>query len=133
MQAHRIFIGMGSNVPEAFDLLRTAVLRLSEMAEGDVVVSTPERTEPIDFPWPAMFVNQVASLLTTLELDELKTRLKRIERRAGRTKRETQWGIIRLDLDLLSVDDDILRPDDWQRPYIRRGIAEISDKEWTSI
>ena len=50
MQAHRIFIGMGSNVPEAFDLLRTAVLRLSEMAEGDVVVSTPERTEPIDFP-----------------------------------------------------------------------------------
>ena len=129
MQAHHVFIGMGSNVPEAIDLLRTAVCRLSDLADGEVLLSTPETTEAIDFPWPATFVNQVASLVTTMEPDELKKRLKRIEREAGRTKRDTLQGVVRLDLDLLSLDGQILRPDDWQRPYIQRGIAEIRDTE----
>lgn len=129
MQAHHFYIGMGSNAPEARDLLRTAVRKLSELADGEVLLSTPEANEAIDFQWPATFVNQVASMIAPMELEELNACLKRIEREAGRTKRETQQGVVRLDLDLLSSDGQVLRPDDWQRPYIQRGIAEIRDME----
>lgn len=127
MQVHHVYIGMGSNVPEGIDLLARAALRLKELAVGEVFMSSPETTEAIDFPWPALFVNQVVSLVTALDPDELNSRLKHIERELGRTPKETRRGVIRLDLDLLSYDDQILRRDDWERAYIQRGIAEIRE------
>lgn len=125
MQTHQMIIGMGSNLSTAAELLKTAVSRLCEMAEGEVVLSTPEKTDPIDFDGTSQFTNQVALIATRLEPTDVVSRLKRIERQAGRTKAETRQGIVRLDLDLLWVDGCVLRPDDWQRPYIQRGVAEI--------
>lgn len=125
MQTHQMIIGMGSNIPTAAELLKTAVSRLREMAVGEVVLSTPEETEPIDFEGTSWFINQVALIPTLLEPAEVKAHLKRIERQAGRTKAQTRQGIVRLDLDLLWVDGCVLRPEDWQRPYIQRGVAEI--------
>ena len=128
MQTHQMIIGMGSNTSTAAELLKTAVSRLREMAEGEVVLSTPEETEPIDFVGTSWFTNQVAWMSTGLEPADVVRRLKRIERQAGRTKAETRQGIVRLDLDLLWVDGCVLRPDDWQRPYIQRGVAEIQTR-----
>jgi 2-amino-4-hydroxy-6-hydroxymethyldihydropteridine diphosphokinase len=52
-------------------------------------------------------------------------RLKDIEREAGRMPEEKKQEIVRLDLDLLSCDDTVYKPDDLKRDYICRGLKEI--------
>ena len=125
MVKHIIYIGMGSNLSSAAEVLAEARLWLAELSDDEVVFSMPVRTEPVNFPWPAMFTNQVARLTTTMTPTAVKTSLKRMERKAGRTRVETLNGIIRLDLDLLAVDGRVLKPSDWQRPYIRQGVDEL--------
>ena len=51
--------------------------------------------------------------------------LKAIEREAGRMPEEKKQEIVRLDLDLLSCDDTVYKPDDLKRDYICRGLKEI--------
>ena len=48
-----------------------------------------------------------------------------IEREAGRMPEEKKQEIVRLDLDLLSCDDTVYKPDDLKRDYICRGLKEI--------
>lgn len=127
MVKHIIYIGMGSNLSSAAEVLAEARCWLEELSDDEAYFSTPVSTAPVDFPWPALFMNQVARIRSTMTLEEVKASLKRMERRAGRRRGDKQRGVVRLDLDLLAVDDDVLRPSDWQRPYIRQGIEEL---EW---
>ncbi len=119
------YIGMGSNVPEAAAILEAARQGLAALCDDEVRFSSPVATEPIDFPWPARFINQVARLTTAMKPKALKASLKRLEREAGRQRGDKQRGVVRLDLDLLAVDGEILRPADWQRSYIQQGVAEL--------
>lgn len=128
MVKHIVYIGMGSNLSSAAEVLADARRWLTELSDDEVLFSTPQQTEPIDFPWPTMFMNQVAQLSTTMTPAEVKASLKKMERKAGRTKAETKLGIIRLDLDLLAVDGKVLRQSDWHRPYIRQGIDELGQQ-----
>ena len=125
MVKHVFYIGMGSNVPEAAILLENARVGLTTLSNGEALFSTPISTEPVDFLWPAQFTNQVARLTTTMSMGEIKASLKQLERDAGRRRGDKQRGIVRLDLDLLAVDGNVLRPSDWQRPYIRQGVDEL--------
>lgn len=34
-------------------------------------------------------------------------------------------GIVKLDIDLLMYDDDILKPDDMKRDFIKQGLKEL--------
>ena len=49
----------------------------------------------------------------------------RFSREAGRMPEEKKQEIVRLDLDLLSCDDTVYKPDDLKRDYICRGLKEI--------
>ena len=128
MVKHIIYIGIGSNLSSAEEMLALARRYLMELSEDEALFSTPITTEPIDFPWPAPFLNQVARITTTRAVDDVKVSLKRIERQAGRRRGDKQRGIVCLDLDLLAVDGVVFRPADWQRSYIRQGVEELEQQ-----
>ena len=123
---HRIHIGIGTNQQDAARLLSWTRRKLIKALGDMAFFSTPVQTEPIDFPSPALFTNQLAVFETIVPIEVIRITLKRIERQAGRRPGDKARGIVTLDLDLLCMDDEVLRPTDWERPYIQQAVMEIA-------
>ena len=132
----RAYIGLGSNLGDREQTLRSAVAALSEAPGVDVVsVSALIETEPVGFLDQPRFLNGVAALDTALPPQALLDLLLEIERRFGRSRQGTpQAGPRTLDLDLLlygdaEIDEPGLRvphPRMHERPFVLGPLAEIA-------
>lgn len=98
--------------------------RLAEAFPG-IRFSREEETQPLAFHRPVPFSNQLARFSSDWEQCEVCSRLKSIEREAGRLPGEKEREIVRLDIDLLACDELIYKPEDWERDYVRRGMKEL--------
>jgi 2-amino-4-hydroxy-6-hydroxymethyldihydropteridine diphosphokinase len=67
----------------------------------------------------ALYLNQLVYAQTSLSVEELQARLKQLELEMGRTQKDRQQGIVRIDLDLMRYDDCRYHEKDWERPYIK--------------
>ncbi|MBQ8673740.1 MAG: 3-deoxy-manno-octulosonate cytidylyltransferase [Bacteroides sp.] len=118
------FIALGSNT-EAVGALALARRRLEEVAMT-LHCSPAEWTAAIGCHRNnAPFLNQVVLLQTALDTASLKALLKAIEKEAGRSVEEKEQEIVRLDLDLLMAHGRLLKPEDWERPYVKRMVADL--------
>jgi len=98
-RGNRAYIGMGSNLGDSLDLLRSATARLAGL--GAVVAASPlYETDPVGYEDQPAFLNAVVLLDTTLEPDDLLDALLAIEAEFHR-ERTVRWGPRTLDLDLL--------------------------------
>ena len=118
-------ICIGSNVNRK-ENLALARKRLSELFPN-IRFSAEADTEPLFFRRQALFANQVARFTSDSDADEIILHLKDIEREAGRTPEEKKQEIVRLDIDLLSCDSRVYKPEDLKRDYIIRGLKELND------
>lgn len=116
-------ICIGSNEQRRANLA-LARRRLSELFPG-IRFSRMEETAPLLLKRPALFANQLARFASDCSVNEVVARLKAIEQEAGRTHVETLQEIIRLDIDLLSCDATVYKPDDLRRDYVMRGLKEL--------
>ena len=98
--------------------------RLAEDFPG-IRFSREVDTEPLRLARRAIFANQVARFESDREPCEVCSRLKSIEREAGRLPGEKEREIVRLDIDLLACDKLVYKPDDWGRTYVKQGIEEL--------
>ena len=71
------------------------------------------------------FSNQLAKFSTTLSPDSVHDLFKELERRCGRIPEDKAQGVVKLDIDLLVFDNKILKPEDMEREYIRRGMSVL--------
>mgnify|MGYP000756180972 FL=1 len=116
-------ISIGSNEQQK-ENLSLARKRLKELFPS-IRFSTEEETKPLYFRRSSLFSNQVARFISSNDAAEITSCLKAIEREARRMPEEKKQEIVRLDLDLLSCDDIVYKPDDLKRDYICRGLKEI--------
>ena len=112
----KCFIGLGSNERTAARLL-AAQSDLRRSFPG-IVFSRLVWTAPVGFDSPRMFYNQVACFTTPLTVSQVRERLKKIERDHGRTPDDKARGIVKIDIDLLCYDGEVLKPQDWQLSLI---------------
>ena len=98
--------------------------RLAEAFPG-IRFSREVDTEPLRIARRAIFANQVARFESDREPCEVCSRLKSIEREAGRLPGEKEREIVRLDIDLLACDKLVYKPNDWGRTYVKQGIEEL--------
>ncbi len=77
------------------------------------------KTAPVDYTDQDWFVNTAVRIETDLSPDNLLTRLKQIERDAGRNKGGLRFGPRVLDLDIIFYDDRVLRTDVLDIPHPR--------------
>jgi 2-amino-4-hydroxy-6-hydroxymethyldihydropteridine diphosphokinase len=98
---------------------------MEELAEAGLVTAQSHlyRTEPVGLESQPAFVNAVAQLETDLEPEPLLAFLLALERRHGRDRiLDPPKGPRTLDLDLLLVDELILRTEELTLPH--PGLAE---------
>ncbi|MBR1683250.1 MAG: 2-amino-4-hydroxy-6-hydroxymethyldihydropteridine diphosphokinase [Bacteroidaceae bacterium] len=125
MSTHKIFIGLGTNAEYGSLMLQSARRKLGIAFRGEQRFSEPVQTQPVDFPGGRLFLNQVAVIETTVPPTLMRSLLKGIERELGRKPEDVQEGIVKIDLDLLSVDGQIFKAEDWQRDYVQAALAEL--------
>lgn len=119
-------ISMGSNENKAENMSRCRTLLRHFYV--DVLFSEMITTEPFGTSYKVDFYNQLA--LVNSNDDELliKDKLKRIELEIGRQSEDKSKGIIKIDVDLLVVDDKVVKSEDFERPYINRLLKDLLKK-----
>ena len=82
-------------------------------------------TEAIGDKFLSPFSNQIARMESSLSIEEIRTLLKRIEKENGRIPEDKAQGIVKLDIDLLMVDDRVLKPQDMEKDFVKAGISSL--------
>ena len=117
---HRCIICIGSNYNRGKNLL-LAREKLSECFPS-IRFAPEQETKPLHLTNPALFSNQVAAFSTEKEEVFVRKVLKDIERLSGRRPEDKDEEKVCLDIDLLAYDNQILKPEDWQREYIQNNL-----------
>lgn len=120
-------LSLGSNLDyaEANANLSRAEMFLSEYFDGEIVFSPHYQTEGVGSGKGKMYVNAVAKGKTLKEYSEIQKTLKEIEMEMGRTPETKALGIVPIDLDLLSLGEEIFRPKDLEQNYVKRGLDSL--------
>lgn len=120
---HKCIVCIGSNYNRKENLL-LARRKLTDLFPS-IRFTSEQETQPLFFRSPALFSNQVALFFSEAEEERVKKELKAIEKIAGRRPEDKQKEKVCLDIDLLSFDDRVLKPDDLKREYVVKGLKEL--------
>lgn len=132
------YVALGSNLGDRDAHLARARDALAALPRSRVIaLSAVEETAPIGPPGQGAYLNQMAAIETELSPAQLLAELQRIERDAGRVRRE-RWGSRTIDLDIVamraqrSTDPACLVPhpelpnrDFWRRELDELGATDI--------
>nr|WP_298112352.1 2-amino-4-hydroxy-6-hydroxymethyldihydropteridine diphosphokinase [uncultured Pseudomonas sp.] len=131
----RIYIGLGSNLAEPVQQLRSALAALAALPHTQLLASSSlYASDPLGPADQPRYVNAVAMLDSTLQPHALLDALQRIEQEQGRTRKAERWGPRTLDLDILlfgnrMLDDARLQVPHYHmhaRPFVLYPLAELA-------
>ena len=124
MNLHTCLLCLGSNLDGATRLSAARHALLSHFP--DIRFSQEMVTEAIGTGFLSPFHNQVARFTTPFSAEEVRVILKQIERDNGRLPEDKANGIVKLDIDLLVVDEEVLKAKDLEREFVIRGMEELA-------
>ena len=110
----RAFLGLGTNLGDRREYLRTAVASTPDI----VGVSSVYETDPVGGPEQGAFLNIVVELATTKSPVQLLELCRSLEIAAGRERR-IRWGPRTLDVDILWIDGVTVDHPDLTVPHPR--------------
>lgn len=122
MKLNKYLIIIGSNTDREKNIdLATNCL---ENIPGTHFIGNTIETEPVNMPNSLTFLNKGFVMFSDIDIEELNTLCKNIERKAGRTPEDKKHGIVKLDVDIVIANNKILKPGDLEREYAREFEAE---------
>lgn len=90
---------------------------LGELFE-DIIYSATSITVPYGNSYKNDFLNQLAIIYTDKEKDDVSHLLKSLEKEMGRNEADKEKGIVKIDVDLVIWNDEVIRPTEISRTYI---------------
>jgi len=130
-----VYIGLGANLGEPENQIRTAIRQLGQHSEIQVrAASSLYRSPPMGGMDQPDYVNAVIRVTTDLEPESLLQEMQEIERQQGREEKRAHWAPRRLDLDLLlwgeqRIDSGVLtipHPGAHERIFVLQPLREIA-------
>ncbi|MBM5458240.1 2-amino-4-hydroxy-6-hydroxymethyldihydropteridine diphosphokinase [Pseudomonas sp. P66] len=103
----RVYIGLGSNLDEPLEQLRSAINALRELPGSSVAAVSAFYSSESLSPGQPRYTNAVAALDSSMAPLELLDGLQAIEAAQGRERKE-RWGPRTLDLDILLYGDQMI-------------------------
>lgn len=118
-----LLISMGSNEnsEENMELCRNL---LSEIF-STISYSETSVTEPFGDHYQNDFLNQLALAQTLHNREAVENNLKSLERQIGRSAEDKAKGLIKIDIDLIMWNDEIIKKEDWTRSYVADLLPSI--------
>lgn len=124
-------VSLGSNENRTENMVRCR--QLLELCFQNIDYSDMLETEPVGEGFNGLFYNQLAIVCSDLDLPQVKYRLKEIEKQLGRTSTDKSRGIVIIDLDVLAVDQKIIKSGDFARAYISCLLSTFGVSEHLSF
>ncbi len=94
---------------------------------SDIIYSDTSITTPYGIDYENNFLNQLAVIYTDKNKEEISQLLKSLEKKMGRDSLDKQNGIVKIDIDLVIWNDEILKPADINRSYIADLLPSLED------
>ena len=91
----------------------------------DISYSDTSVTMPYGTTYKNDFLNQLAIIYTNKDEDEVVRLLKSIEKDMGRNGADKKKGIVKIDIDLVIWNNNVLKPEDFSRSYIADLLASL--------
>ena len=116
-------LSLGSNLDsaEAHEMLSKAESFLYGYFDGKICFSPHYETKGIGSGVGKMYVNSIAKGWSSHKYDDIKKILKEYEISVGRTADTKARGVVPIDLDLLSLGEEIYKPKDFLQDYVKIG------------
>ncbi len=117
MKKNTVYIGLGSNIEQPYQQIKTAVIALDALPETRVIKDSGYfKSRPMGPEDQPDYVNAVVKIETTITVNVLLQRCQQIEQQQGRI-RSRRWGERTIDLDILLYADQQIQNDDLIVPH----------------
>lgn len=126
MKQHSIILSLGSNNLEGMEKLCKAEGILRSWIRLDAcsrILKNPAIGMGSD---AEDFHNMLIRTETSLNLNEMQTLAKTLERMMGNTQEMREKGTVNMDMDIIYWDDVLLKPKDIEREYYKTLIKELA-------
>lgn len=121
-EAHEVYLSMGSNMGNRMEYLRFGINELKQELNL-ISISSVYETESWGYVDTTPYLNLVARFITRLNIHELLAFSQKIEKKAGRIKREnvlnSDYQARTLDIDVLFYDRSIVKETGIEIPHPR--------------
>lgn len=91
----------------------------------DIRYSHTSVTSPYGSVYKEDFLNQLAIIYTHKAKEEVALLLKNIEKKIGRKVSDKKKGVVKIDVDLVIWNEEVLKPSDISRSYITDLLASL--------
>ncbi len=122
---HTYGLGLGSNIDPQANIAKAKQILLEEfhILKESSFVTTP----PIGDPTQPDFINGAILIESDIEADELRLRLKSIEKDLGRVqdRKISKTSARTIDIDVLVVDNQVVHRDFYERSFVKAAVLEI--------
>lgn len=123
---HTVFVGLGANLHEPLEQLKSAAHALRLIPNTQLVaMSSFYGSKPMGPQDQPDYVNAVAQLTTSLTPHQLLDALQDLEQTQGRTRKAERWGPRTLDLDILLFAEYILNDERLTVPHYGMHLREF--------
>ena len=113
----KVYLGLGSNINDRIDYIERALKEIEGLKDTKIIKSSSiYETEPWGHKEQNSFLNLVVLIETSFSPLNLIVRLKEIEIKCGRIKRD-KWFEREIDIDILFFDDFILKSEQLEIPH----------------
>ncbi len=119
----RYLVSIGSNCKKAAEMMARADRWISE--RFSVVESSGVYSSKALNGISSDYLNEVIVLESGLSVTEITAAAKDFERQCGRSELSKSAGAIEMDIDIIQVDNTILRPSEFTRAYFLTGLSKL--------
>ena len=119
-------ISIGSNMPIGETNIRKAILLIQKKARMATFSSIYD-TEPEGEHRHAKYKNCVGQITTTDSYQEWESFFKKTEIMMGRNNELRRLGEVPIDLDIIIWNEEVKRPKDLNREYLKDGLIELGE------
>lgn len=120
---HRALLSIGSNTNTRLNL-EQAIENL-KFYFPTIQFTETTVSEPFGNGYSDPFLNILAYMQTNLDKNDLIKQFKIIEKEMGRLVSHKKNGIVIIDIDLIKWDNQILKPDDFERNYMKELLLQV--------
>ena len=120
---NKFILSIGTNSPDREWQMSHAIKQLKQIFKKTTFSEIYE--VPAHNGIDAPYLNAIMVGTTNLSLDEANRALTHWETICGRTPASKQQGVIPIDLDIVVWNNEVIRPVDYSREYVSRGISSL--------
>lgn len=118
-----IILSIGSNIFAKTNIDKAK--RMLSRLFPEIIFTQPILSEPEEEKYSYLFRNILAKAETEMTPEEVIDKIKQTERAVGRSPKDKYQGKVIIDIDLIQYNDNILRPEDYERNYVQQLLGSL--------